>query len=106
MPDNTTTGNVAGGTEPQSTPRPRPKRKAPAKKKPAAPTENKVAVTYDGPSDRKDPTTVITVPHAGRRADETFPINETVTTTKDTAERLAAMAGHTFTIEPAKPEGA
>ncbi len=64
-----------------------------------------VVVTYDGPTDPKDRTSVVRVPLVKPRRDELFPLGRPVGTTRSTADRLAAMAGHTFTIEPARPEG-
>lgn len=80
------TGNVAG---PRRTRR----------RKPTA------VVTYRGPDDPKDKTRTVILPHHNPRRDEHFPIDRPVETTISSAKRLAAMAGHTFTIEPARPEG-
>lgn len=62
-------------------------------------------VTYRGAVDVKDRTATVIVPHDSPRHDETFPIGQPVETTQSTVHRLAAMAGHTFHIEPARPEG-
>lgn len=85
------TGNVAdptGGTTP-------PNAAQPSKE------ARDVAVTYLGPTDPRDRTTVVSVPgHSDR-----FRRDEVVTTTKSIAARLNDMAGHSFHTEPAKPEG-
>lgn len=62
-------------------------------------------MTYRGPADPKDLSTTVIVPHDNPRRDEHFPIDQPVETTQDTANRLADLAGHTFHIEPAPPEG-
>ncbi len=62
-------------------------------------------VTYRGPTDPKDRSTAVIVRRQDPRRDETFPLNQPVKTTRSTAQRLADMAGHTFTTEPASPEG-
>lgn len=82
MPTRRRTGNVAG-----------------------QPATAGVLVTYQGPTDPKDNTTAVIVPLSDPRRDETFPLGHPVETSQSTADRLAAMAGHTFHIEPATPEG-
>ncbi len=72
---------------------------------PARPAANatSVTVTYDGPTDPKDHTAAVTVPHTRPRHDEYFALGQQIQTSQSTADRLAAMAGHTFTIKPATP---
>ncbi len=74
-------------------------------RKPRQPKARAVVVTYDGPTDPKDKTRTVILPHHNPRRDEHFPLGRPVETTRSTADRLAAMAGHTFTTEPARPEG-
>lgn len=81
------TGNVAGS-------------RTPRRRKPAA-----AVVTYLGPTDPKDKTRTVILPHHNPRRDEHFPLGRPVKTTNSSAQRLAAMAGHTFTTQPARPEG-
>lgn len=79
------TGNVAGA--------------APGSGLPSAPHD--LAVTYTGPTDRRDGTTVVSVPGHPER----FRLNEVVMTSQALAAQLEQLDGHTFTIEPAKPVG-
>ncbi len=73
---------------------------------PQAATRPEVFVTNNGPVDPKDRTTTVIVPLENPRRDEYFPLGQKVGTTRSTADGLAAMASHNFTIEPATtPEG-
>jgi hypothetical protein len=64
-----------------------------------------VLVTYRGAIDPKDRTREVVMPRERPLRDEIFPFGQQVKTTSSTAARLEQMAGHTFDIKPASPEG-